>query len=76
MCKEGEGGRLIESGEWIQNRNGVLHVLCVRHWACARKERVDISGEWIYECLYVHVCVHVRMCVCDVMVMNVYMTSR
>ena len=35
MCKEGEGGRLIESGEWIQNRNGVLCVLCVRHWACA-----------------------------------------
>ena len=42
-----QGGRLIEPGEWIQNRNGVLHVLCVRHWTCARKERVDISGEWI-----------------------------
>lgn len=22
LCKEGEGGHLIDSGEWIQNRNG------------------------------------------------------
>ncbi len=22
LCKEGEGGRLIESGEWIKNKNG------------------------------------------------------
>ena len=22
MCREGEGGQLIDSGEWIQNKNG------------------------------------------------------